>query len=145
MKRFIRVVCLILVLCTVFSVTAFAETVTEPRASSYIAAHDAFLYKTSASQFQIWFDVTACTSVTHLGVSEIEVYKSADKENWTRMRSYKYENYPEMMDYNSGSHTGYVTYNYATTGYYYRAYVTFYAKNSSGTGTIFRYTAALKM
>ena len=145
MRRFIRTVCLMLVLCTVFSVTVFAETVTEPRASSYIAAHDTFLYKTYANQFQVWFDVTACTSVTHLGVSKIEVYQSSDKEEWTKMKTYNYEDYPEMMDYNSGSHTGYVTYTYAVPGCYYKAYVTFYAKNSTGTGKIFRYTAILKM
>lgn len=146
MKRTIRLICILLVICMVASITIFAETVVEPRASAFFAAHDTFLYKTASNQFQVWFDVTAnATDIDMLGVSKIEVYRSSDQSNWIKMRTYNYEDYPEMMDYNSGSHTGYVTYNYATPGYYYRAHITFYAKNSTGTGNIFRFTAIMQM
>lgn len=145
MKRFVKIISLVLVLCAVIAMPAYAQTGTEGRASSFFAYHDTFLEKTGAQEFKIWFDVTACTSVTHLGVSEIEVYRSSNQQNWVRMRTYTYEYYPEMMDYNSGGHGGYVTYSKTTSGYYYKAYVTFYAKNSSGTGTLGRYTQILKM
>lgn len=65
-----------------------------------------------------------------LGVSEIIVYRSADQQSWTKMRTYSMENYPQMVAYNTTSHIDYVTYIYATTGYYYRAYITFYAKTA---------------
>lgn len=145
MKRFFRMICIVLVLGIISAIPAFAETVAEPRASSYIAAHDAFLYKSSSNMFQVWYDVTACTSVTELGVTQIVVYRSSNQQNWTEMRTYSSEDYPEMIDYNSISHTGYVTYKYATPGYYYRAHITFYAKNSTGVGKIFRYTAIMQM
>ena len=145
MKRFIRAVCVLLVLCSIMAIPAYAQTAVEPRESAFFMYHDTYLYKTGSNEFQIWFDVTAHTQVTHLGVSEIEVYRSSDQENWMRMRTYKYEYYPEMMDYNSYAHGGYVTYSNTTSGYYYKALVTFYAKNSTGTGTRLRYTQILRM
>lgn len=145
MKKMIRLISMVLVICMFFAVTVHATETVEPRASAYFGAHDAFLYKTGSNKFQVWYDVTACTSVTELGVTQIIVYRSSDQTNWTKMRTYSYENYPEMMDYNSVSHTGYVTYSYATTGYYYRAHITFYAKNSTGSAKLFRYTAIMQM
>jgi len=145
MKRFMRIVCLMLVFCTILAMPAYAQSTVDTRASSYIASHETYLYKTGTNEFQVWFDVTACTSVTQIGVKEIEIYRSTDRQNWTWMKAYSYEHYPNMMDYNSGAHASYVSYSYATPGCYYKAYVTFYAKNSTGSGTIHRYTAVMQM
>jgi len=134
-----------LVICSVLAIPAYAQTTVEPRESAFFAYHDTYLYKTGTNEFQVWFDVTAHTHVTQLGVSEIEVYRSSNQENWIRMRTYKYEYYPELMDYDSGAHGGYVTYKNTTSGYYYKALVTFYAKNSTGSATLFRYTQILRM
>lgn len=75
-----------------------------------------------------------------IGSSEIIVYRSTDGVNWQKMFTYLPQYYPQMIDYNTISHMAYVPYH-GTQGYYYRALVTFYAKNSSGTGVMFRYTA----
>ena len=80
-----------------------------------------------------------------LGVSEIVVYRSADQQSWTKMRTYTMENYSSMVDQSTTTHAGYVTYNYATTGYYYRARITFYAKNSTGIGELDEYTEIIRM
>ena len=88
MKRFARIVCLIVVLCTVIAMPAYAQTTVGTRASSYIASHSTYLYKTGANEFQVWFDVTACTLVTQIGVREIEIYRSTDRQNWTWMKAY---------------------------------------------------------
>ena len=61
------------------------------------------------------------------------------------MGTYKMENYPQMVDHNTTYHSGYVTYNYAATGYYYTACVTLYAKNSTGIGEKYVYTEILRM
>lgn len=145
MKRLVRFLCLVLVVC-MFTTSTVSATENITRGNSYIAMHDAFLEKEASTQFKVWFDVTAnAIDIDMLGVTRIIVYRSADQQTWTKMRTYKYTSYPQMMDYNSGSHNGYVTYSYATPGYYYKAYVTFYAENSSGSGTIHRYTAVLKL
>lgn len=147
MKRPIRFVCMILVCCLLFAVPAQAAETAEPRASSFFASYGTDLYKTSSTSFQIWFDViaNAGSSPQVLGVSEIIVYRSADQQSWTKMRTYTMNNYPEMVAQNTMGHGGYVTYSYATTGYYYRAYITFYAKNSTGIGERYVYTEILRM
>ncbi len=147
MKKIIRFICIILACSLIFVVPAQAESVVESRGSAFFASYGTDLYKTSSSSFQIWFDVTANAGNTMqvLGVSEIIVYRSADQQSWTKMRTYTMDNYTQMVAQNTTSHDGYVTYNYATTGYYYRAYITFYAKNSSGIAERYVYTEILRM
>ncbi len=146
MKKLIRFVCLILVCALFFAVPAQATETAEPRASAFFSYYGTDLYKTSSSSFQIWFDVVSnVTTMDVLGVSEIIVYRSADQQSWTKMRTYTMDNYPQMVAQNTTSHDGYVTYNYATTGYYYRARITFYAKNSTGSGVRDVYTEIIRM
>lgn len=146
MKKLARLVCMILACSLLLSIPAQAAETIEPRASAFFSSYGTDLYKTSSSSFQIWFDVVSNVSrMDVLGVSEIVVYRSADQQSWTKMRTYTMDNYPEMVDQNTTCHGGYVTYNYATTGYYYRARITFYAKNSTGTGIRDVYTEILRM
>ena len=145
MRKHIRMICMVLVVCLVFAFPVSAESGSQSRASLYFAAHDCFLYKVDSSTFEIWFDVTATGMMGELGVSSIEVDRSADGVNWSLIRTYDAEDYPQMLCENTGTHDGYITYRYATPGYYYRAYITFYAKNSSGSGKLYRYTAVMQM
>ncbi len=147
MKKLVRFICIILACSIVLVVPAQAESVVEPRGSAFFASYGTDLYKTSSSSFQIWFDVIANAGNTMqvLGVSEIIVYRSADQQSWTKMRTYTMDNYPQMVAQNTQDHGGYVTYNYATTGYYYTAYITFYAKNSTGIAERYVYTEILRM
>lgn len=147
MKKLTRFVCMILVLSVFLAVPAQAASVVEPRGSAFFAAYGTDLYKTSSTSFQIWFDVIANAGNTMqvLGVSEIIVYRSADQTSWTKMRTYYMEDYPEMVSQNTEDHGGYVTYSYATPGYYYTAYITFYAKNSTGIAERDVYTEIIKM
>ena len=50
-----------------------------------------------------------------------------------------------MVAQNTSAHGGYVPYNFATAGYYYRARITFYAKNSTGVGELDEYTEIIRM
>lgn len=147
MKKLVRFVCVILVCGLLLAVPAQAAETAESRASTFFSSYGTDLYKTSSSSFQIWFDVvaTAGNTMQVLGVREIIVYRSADQQSWTKMRTYTMDNYPQMVDQNTTYHADYVTYNYATTGYYYRAYITFYAKNSSGIAERYVYTEILRM
>lgn len=146
MKKLVRIICMLLVCSLLFAVPAQAAGAVEPRASAFFSSYSTDLYKTSSSSFQIWFDVVSnVVTMDVLGVSEIIVYRSADQQSWTKMRTYTMDNYPQMVDQNTTYHADYVTYNYATTGYYYRAYITFYAKNSAGIGERYVYTEILKM
>lgn len=147
MKKLSRFVCIILIISIFLAIPAYAQSCVESRASAFFASYGTDLYKTSSTSFQIWFDVdtNAGTIMDELGVSEIIVYRSADQQTWTKMKTYVPDNYPAMLDYDTFSYADCVTYYNAVPGYYYRAYITFYAKNSSGIGERYVYTEILKM
>lgn len=146
MKRSVRIICLLLVLSMVMVFPAYASENASTWGSAFFSAYGTGLYKTSSTSFQIWFDVDSNASMMDkIGVSEITVYRSSDQTNWIKIKTYKPSNYPEMLDENTSSHTGYVTYDIASPGYYYTALVTFYAKNSTGVGERDVYTSILQM
>lgn len=146
MKKIIRLICMLLIISVFLTTTAYAQTVAASRGSAFFASYGTDLYKTSSTSFQIWFDVVAnASTMQELGVSEIVLYRSADKQSWASIKLYQKGVYPQMIAYNTGVHTDYVTYNFATSGYYYRAYITFYAKNSTGIGERDVYTEIIKM
>lgn len=144
MKRFIRLVCFVLVMTVCLATPAAAAEEVSTWSSSFFTCHSAYLWKVSDSEFRVWFDVTAVKGMEELGASVIKVQRSTDNENWTTMSTYKKAVYPQMVAYNTGNHCSYVTY-YGTSGYYYRALVTFYAKNSSGTGEYYYYTSSIQL
>lgn len=144
MNRIVKSVCLFLVVIMVLSVPVSAVENLSQRASNYFAAHSVYLYKTSGTQFQAWFEVTAVGTMQKLGASTIKIQRSTNKTNWTTVATYEMEDYSNMIDSNSSYHDGYVTYSF-TKGYYYRAYVELYAKNSNGTGYYDAYTSYLDL
>lgn len=145
MKRFIQFVCLVLVLATCLTIPVSAAEGISPYASSYFGCFSAYLWKTSGTEFEVWFDVGAVCGMEELGTSVIKVQRSSDKSYWSTMRTYKKEDYPSMIDYNTSTHCSCVTYSDGISGYYYRAYVEFYAKNSSGRGYYDFYTNPIKL
>lgn len=146
MKKLVRVICMVLVCSLLFAVPAQAASAAEPRASAFFSSYGTDLYKTSSTSFQIWFDVVSnVVTMDELGVSEIFLYRSADGQSWQEIKMYSMNAYANMVAENTEEHVGYVPYNFATAGYYYRARVTFYAKNSTGIGELDVYTEILKM
>lgn len=145
MKQFLRSVSFVLALtmCLILPVSASEEVI--PRASNYFGSTCGYLWKVNGTEFEVWFEVTAVDTMSELGTSVIKVQRSSDNENWTTMSTYKKEVYPQMIGRNTGDHSDCVTYYGASSGYYYRAFITFYAKNSSGTGEYYYYTASIQM
>ena len=142
MKRLIRFVSLFLVMTLLVTVTAFAAET--PRASLFFTRTSTYLEKVSGTTFEVWFDVIATGTMEEVGVSSIKVQRSSDKSNWTTVKTFLKENYSQMTDDNTAGHIDCVTYT-GTTGYYYRAKVTFYAKNSSGSGEYVMYTSTISV
>lgn len=145
MKRFIKCVCFFLAILTLVANPALAAENVEPRASSYFMASSVYLWKTTGTTFEVWFDVTAVGGMDELGAKTIKVQRSSDNETWTTMKTFsKDDYYSQMIDEDTCHHANCVTYT-GTAGYYYRAYIVLYAKNSSGTGEVYRYTASIKL
>lgn len=125
MRRFTQILCLILIAAAILVVPTLAAQ----QASAFFASHSCYLWKTSGTQFQVWFNVTATGGMDKLGASEILVQSSSDGIDWDDEQTYY-----NLTASNTGYHSGYVTYNGAVSGRYYRARVTFYAENSDGSG-----------
>lgn len=141
MKRIIKMLGFVLALISLLAFPVLAEDQT-PRASSYFVATRTYLDQTDTSKFDIWFEVTAKRTMLELGVESIVVKRSADGNNWTTMRTCVPSVYPQMIRTNTAFHCNCVSYN-ATAGYYYKAYVTYYAKDSNGIGTYSTWTDIL--
>lgn len=144
MKKGLKIISLILVLSLLLAVPVNAEGNAEPRGSAFFGSYCTFLERGDHYSVEVWFDVDSNgRQMDEIGTTLIDLYESKDGENWTKVKIFEVENYPEMVDYNTVSHTGHVTYYASMPGYYYRAYVTFYAKNSTGIGKRFVYTGIL--
>lgn len=143
MKRFTQIVSLVLVLSMVLVIPAYAAE-GNTRASNYFLSRSCYLYKTSGTSFQVCFDVVAVGQMNELGANEIRVQRSLDGVNWTTVKTYSRSSYPNLVASNTGEHGSNVTFSNVSSGYYYRAYVEFYAKNSSGTAYYNSYTSSLR-
>lgn len=136
MKRFTQIVCLLLVLSLTLGIPAFAAE-SAPWASNYFGSRSCYLWDVSSSGFQVWFEVRALRTMTELGASTVKVQRSTDTVNWSTVKTYTKADYPEMTTtVGTAGYNGYVTFNEAEPGYYYRGYVEFYAKDSSGSALV---------
>lgn len=144
MKRFSQIVCIVLVFAMILSTTAFATEMPDPRASNFFTYSSVYFWRSSGNNYQIWFDVTSVSTMQKLGASHIEVEYSTDLVNWDSAGSYDMADYTRMTGSNTSNYANYVPFT-ATTGYAYRAIVTLYAKNSSGTGEMDEVTTVLDL
>ena len=142
MKRFSRMVSLLLAVVMVLAVPAAAMENENARASNFFMSSDVYLYQTSSTTFQAWFEVTALDGMDKLGASEIKIQESSDNVNWTTVKTCTSANYSNLIRENTGVHASYVSYT-GTTGKYYRAKITLYAENSTGVGERIRYTSSI--
>ena len=142
MKRFIRIVSVVLVIAALLAVPAQAAETMDQRGSSYFASVCTYLWHVSGTTFEVWFDVTGVRGMDEIGASSIAIQRSTDGQSWSTVKTFSKSSYPSMVDQNTGCHASYVTYT-GSTGYYYRAKVTIYAKNSNGSATDVWYTDTL--
>lgn len=131
MKRFVKLICLVLAFIMVMAVPAGAQEIT-PYASNYFMSYNAYFDAITSTSFEVWFSVTALRQMEKLGVSYIDIERSSDGSNWRVVKTYNYSSYPEMMGYTTIVHGGHITYSDRESGYQYRVYLNLYAKEGSG-------------
>lgn len=138
MKRFTRLACFLLAFVLVLAIPAYA-TEQSQRASHFFSSFKAYCYESTSGDLAVYFKVLATGTMDELGASLIKVQRSSDGSNWTTVKTFTKESYPQMKNTNVSAHAT-TLYCSKTSGYYYRAYVEFYAKNSTGTGYYYYYT-----
>lgn len=141
MKRFIKCICLMLCLTILLAIPAFASAI-ESRASDYFTSSAVYLYETSNTTFQAWFEVTCKRTMDKVGAQTIKIQRSSDNQNWSTVATYSMNNYSALIRTNAIGHDACITYT-GTSGYYYRAYYELYAKDETGIGTWERYSSSI--
>lgn len=142
MKLFLKYTCLILSLVMLLAVPAQAAENPNARESSFFTASAVYLYETSGTTFQAWFEVTCQRTMDKVGAKEIKIQRSTDNANWTTVATYSMSNYSNLIREDRGGHVSYVTYT-GSSGYYYRAYYKLYAEDDTGSGTWNRYSSSI--
>lgn len=141
MKRFIQIICLIIVFSVIVAVPAYASEQSQ-RASNYFSSFKAYCYESSSTQLGVYFCVISIGEMDELGASTIKVQRSSNGSTWETVKTFTKDNYSQMTNTDTSSHAA-TLYCTKSSGYYYRAYVEFYAKNSTGTGYYYYYTAKI--
>lgn len=131
MKKFIRLLSLLLILTIGLSSAAGAVCATEatPLSNAYINSVRASVSK-SDNTLYISFTVYGTGIMTSVGASCIKLYTS----DGSLVKTFYSSAYPTMLGSNRGAYTGTVSYP-GTSGKTYYAVVTAYAANSTGSGT----------
>lgn len=136
MRNWKNMICFALALIFIFSipVSAAGESNVSSGYSLYFHSYSTYLWRISSTEFEVWFEVTARGVMDELGASYIEVQRSTNGTTWTTVATYEPDDYPQMICKNTGMHAECVPY-VMTSGYQYRAVVTYYAKSGAGSGT----------
>ena len=115
----------------------------EARASYYLDAYSAYIYPAGWGRVQVWFSVDGTNYMDEIGSLVIYLYESKDQESWTRVDTFQYTNYPDMLGYDNYFHEGHVEYN-GVIGRYYKAYICVWAGKDGDGDTRYFWTPVEK-
>lgn len=104
------------------SVSAAAPETVMPRASDYLMGYTAYVCAMGNGELEIWFEVTGTGTQEYLGVLSIYLYESTDNVNWYWVKTYRNNEYEQMLLTNAWQNIDYVPYE-GVAGRYYKAYV----------------------
>ena len=141
MKRFLRLVCLLVVFATLAAVPSYAQEPTT-RGSNELSSYRAYCTKISSTQVVVSFQVVGTDALDEIGANTIKVQYSSDGVNWTTAKTFRKANYPSMVDHNTGMHATEFTAT-VPSGKQYRAYVEFYGEKDGNSTTRFYYTTII--
>ena len=141
MKRFLRLVCLLVVFATLAAIPAYAQEAT-PRASTELSSYRAYCTKKTSTSVVVSYQVIGTDALDEIGVNTIKVQYSSDGTNWTTAKTFQKSVYPSMVSHNTSMHAGTWTAT-VPSGMQYRAYVVFYGEKDGNSTTRFYYTAII--
>lgn len=130
MKRFIRLVCLLLVFASLAAIPAHAQE-NSARASDYLTGYGGYCTQTSSTTVVVSFQVIGTDIMDEIGANTITVQYSSDRVNWTTAHTFYKSSYPSMTITNRGAYATDLSCT-VPAGKYYRAKITFYAEKDGG-------------
>jgi len=142
LKRITKCVCFCLIAALLVAMPVCATENVMPKASNYFMRTSVYTEQTTGRTFQVWFDVTAVGVMDELGAKSVRIERSTDNANWETVTTFSKDVNRGMICENTGTHISYVSYT-GSAGYYYRAYVTLYAKDGNSTAELYKYTTPI--
>lgn len=140
MKRFVKsILCGALAVCLLSTLLCSAVSI---RSSAYLDDYGATITPDHGGKIVVTADISGVGWQPKIGVTTVYIYESRDDKSFTRVATYNYEDYPEMMGSGMDYCEDVVTYP-GKVGYYYIASVYCYAGNDSG-GDERNYTTSSK-
>lgn len=130
-----KIVGLILSLSIILSLT-IPVLAASPRANEYITYTEARITKTGSGSFSVEFDVDATRVMKELGAKEITIYEQQSNGTYEEVKTFTRYNTSGLIDTNVITADGGVTYG-GTVGTRYYATVAIYAKDASGSETLY--------
>ena len=130
-KKILRGIALLVAVLMIMSTSAFAM---DMRASSRLENSSARIKKGVDGNLWVYFSVDAVSTMDDIGASEINIQRY-NGVRWITETTLTPIDAPEMQDSNTTRHSASIPYTPEYSGYAYRAIVSVYAKDSSGTST----------
>lgn len=130
-KKILRGMSLLFAVLMIVSTSAFAM---DARASSRIVTSSTRIKIGVDSNLWVYFSVDAISTMDDIGASKITIQRYSGSR-WITESTFTPEDAPEMQTSNELRHSAAIPYSPKYSGYSYRAVVTVYATNSSGTST----------
>ena len=130
-KRIFSAVCVFLFIISLTSVGAV-----EPRASDYFWCTDVYASAAGNGKVLVEIEIVATHTMTQVGAQRVYIYEQQSDGDYEIVHTFKYEETSGMMAYGSAFYDGALTYQ-GTSGVKYFATACLYAKDSSGSETMF--------
>lgn len=121
-KKLISVLSIVLVFTICIVPMAAAVT----NASDYLSTYSSNIQSGGSGKVLVTIKAIGKVGVNEIGAEKIVLEESKDGKSWHIAETFEPDEYPEMMKYGARTIGSSVTYN-GTSGYYYRATLTFYA------------------
>lgn len=146
MKRFFCVIAILLIISLLpFGVIATVQEEASTYASAFISETTCYVYSVDTDTFGVWFDIVGKYKMDAIGASSVQIQRSATgTSSWTTVKTFSSSAYSNLLSYNTVFHGDSVTHT-GTQGYYYRAYVVFYAEKDGNTGRYASYTDVIHL
>ena len=130
-----RIVAIIFALILLVNISGFAFA----RASEYFGYTAVYAFAKDDGEILIEYDIDQTHRMLECGAKIVYIFEEQSDGDFEVVFSYHTDDYPEMIQHNSIIGDGEVTYQ-GTPGLQYYALVGVYAKDSSGSETIYFYT-----
>jgi hypothetical protein len=130
---------LVVALCAPIGAQAAVPETVQPMASAYLAAYTAYICPMGDGDLEIWWEVTGTRTWADVGVLLVSVYESIDNSSFSRVSSFNFRDYPNMLWHDTYICVDHVDYE-GVPGRYYKAYVQIWAGPEDGGDTRYIWT-----